>query len=336
MPAGGRKVGSRNKDSRKILAALPEFLSPSRRVTVRYCLYQLVSRGLILSTSDAHYSKLSSLLRAVRVSGELDGAFAPDTLDDCFVDNHCKTETGGDDGWENIAEYMEPSDPEHYRRNRWQDQPKHVTEIWLEKDTTAVLVRPVVRKWDCTLRISAGAYGRAFLVKAANALAEVEKPITILCVGDFDPKGLDIERAAKEANNQNKVGDDRREGLFDILKTKHDWTAQRIQRQITWERVAATHADLVRMEDKYKITAKQSGVDEVTGETTPGDSTAPAYVAQYGELCLEVEALEVVKVGELAARLETAILKHGVNQAAWKRSEVKQKREIETWISSGG
>lgn len=332
MPAGGRKLGARNKDSRLILAALHEFLSPQRKVTVRYCLYQLVSRNLIASTSDAHYSKLSSLLRAVRVSGELDEQFAPRTLDDCFVDNHCKVETG-DFGFRNLASYLKPPDIRDYYRNRWQDQPKHVCEIWLEKDTTAVLVRDAVQKWDCTLRISAGAYGRAFLVQAAKELYAVEKPITILYIGDFDPKGLDIERAAREADNRNKVGDDKREGLFDILKRKHAWTEKDIQQQITWKRVAATDADLLRMDDKFKITAKQAGVDEATGQEIKGDSTAPAYVARYGDLCLEVESLEVLKVGTLGERLEKAILKYSVNQAAWRRSAAKEAREKKTGVS---
>src|SRR6266581_9629751 len=100
MPAGGRKLGIRNKKSRAILAALPEFLSPARPVTVRYVLYQLVSRGLVPSTSDRDYTAVCNLLRATRVSGEVDDA--------CFTDNHCTVERGGLKGWRNFAEYMEP------------------------------------------------------------------------------------------------------------------------------------------------------------------------------------------------------------------------------------
>lgn len=322
MPAGGRKVGCRNKDSRAILAALPEFLSSGRPVTVRYCLYQLVSRSLLLSTSDKYYTKLSSLLRATRVSGEIEDA--------CFTDNHCTVEPGGA-GSRNLASYMEPPDIRWYYRNRWQDQPKHITEVWLEKDTTAVLIRDTVSKWDCTLRISSGAYGRAFLFKAAKELAAVTKPIVILYIGDFDPKGLDIERAARKGND--KEGDRRREGLFDILIAKFGWTEKRIRKQIKWVRVAATENDLRTMDDKFKITVKQAAVDEVTGEEIPGDTCAPAYVERYGELCLEVEALEVLKVGEIADRLDAAIQKHGVNIALWKKSFAKEVRERKTRVS---
>src|SRR5262249_27024165 len=153
-----------------------------------------------------------------------------------------------------------------YYRNRWQDQPRHVAEVWLEKDTTAVLLRDTIRKWDCTLRISAGAYGRAFLFEAAQQLSDVQKPITILYVGDFEHKGLDIERAARKGND--KVGDRRREGLEDILVKKYGWTPKRFAKQVKWVRVAATHSDLANMDDKYKVTVKQSGIDYATGKPT--------------------------------------------------------------------
>jgi len=327
VPAGGRKQGCRNNDSRAILAALPEFLSFARPVTVRYSLYQLVSRGLLPSTSDKYYAKLSSLLRAVRVSGEIDDQIPGEDLDACFVDNHCKVELGGG-GYANLAAYLEPPDVRYYRRNRWQDQPKHVCEVWLEKDTTAVLIRGTAVMWDCTLRIASGAYGRAFLFKAAKELHWVEKPITILYIGDWDPKGLDIERAARKGND--REGDRRREGLFDILMRKYGWGEARIEKQITWVRVAATEQDLGTMDDKYKITVKQAGVDEQTGKPIPGDSCAPAYIERYGELCLEVEALEVLQVGELAERLRKAILKYGVVEAIWERSKRKEAREKKT------
>lgn len=209
-------------------------------------------------------------------------------------------------------------DARDYYRNRWQDQPKHSTEVWLEKDTTAVLLREVVNKWDCTFRIAHGGYGRAFLYRAAKELSGITKPIVILYVGDFDPKGLDIERAARKGNDEQ--GDRRREGLFDILISRFGWNEERIREQIVWRRIAATEDDLRAMDDKYKVPPK---ID---------DTCAPAYRAKYGTLCLEVEAIEVLKVGELADRLERAILEYGVDLDAWQTSERRQQREIRNWI----
>lgn len=323
MPKG-RKVGDRFGKSKIILAELTKFLSPDRPVTLRYCLYQLVSRGIPLcgqrkgkpaecSTSDRCFTALSNLTRAARVSGELDDA--------CFVDNRCEVVTGWDMGYETIGGYMW-RDPRNYYRNRWQDQPKHTTEVWLEKDTTAVLLRDVVSKWDCTFRIAHGGYGRAFLYRAAKELSEVAKPITILYFGDFDPKGLDIERAARKGND--KLGDRRREGLFDILVSKFGWTEERITNQIYWQRIGATENDFRNPKmDRFKIPTKKD------------DSCAPAYRAKYGtSQCLEIEALEVLKVGELAERLEQAILRHGVDVDAWQASERREKREVTAWIKN--
>jgi hypothetical protein len=117
-------------------------------------------------------------------------------------------------GWKNLAKFQKPRPITNYYRNRWQDQPKHRTEIWCEKDTVAVLIRQVVQKWDAILRISMSGFGRAFLVKAANELADVEKPITILFVRDWDPKGENIEISARREMKKKTTGAGRNQGHF--------------------------------------------------------------------------------------------------------------------------
>ncbi len=181
MPRGGRVAGSVNMESRERLAALKTFLSPDRPVTVRYCLYQLASRGLYPSTAKKHYRSLKELCLTARIRGA-DHEWGLD--DACFMDNKRVVEDTGI-GWHNLADFQKPPSINRYYRNRWQDQPKYRTEIWCEKDTVAVLIREIVGKWDAILRISMGGFGRAFLVQAANELACVTKPITILYLGDW-------------------------------------------------------------------------------------------------------------------------------------------------------
>ena len=60
---------------------------------------------------------------------------------------------------------------------------------------------------------------------------------------------------------------------------------------------------------------------------TKGDALAPAWKERFGTLCLEVEALEVLEVGEVAKRLDEAIRKYGVDVEAWRRSERKEAQE---------
>jgi hypothetical protein len=323
MPRGGKKAGTRDKKSRLRIAAMLTFLSLARLVSVRYCLYQLASRGLYPSTAHKHYRSCKELCLTARINGELE--------DDCFSDSkRVVIDTGT--GWENLAEYLKHPDIRFYYRNRWQDQPRHRVEVWIEKDTIAALIRDTVRKWDGILRVSMGGFGRAFLCKAAKALADVTKPITILYCGDWDPKGENIENAAREGNQL--LNNRRREGLKDILIGKHGWTEARWKKQVKWIRVAATEKDFLSMDDKYKLPIKEARVDEETGLATAGDALAPAWKKRYGKrigsLCLEIEALEVLAIGEVANRLDRAIQKHGVNLSAWKQSEQREAREKET------
>jgi len=333
MPAGGRQLGDYNLDSRVVLAFVREFLLTHRRVTPRTCLYHVVSAklahpktGMIIipTTAEKYEVKFYTLLSRARVAGDID--------DEPFVDDHCSVEKGGLRGWSNLEEYLELPDIDYYHRNHWRKQPKHVTEVWLEKNTIAELVRPAIRKWDCTLRIASGGYGRAFLYQAANELHAATKPITILYCGDFDPAGLDIERAARKGND--KEGGRRREGLEDILIKRFAWTAERFADQVFWKRIGATENDLNNPEfAPYLLSVKQAVVQnpaDPTKEKKKGDTRGPAYIGKYGDRCLEIEALEVLEADSLANRLDSAIQLYGVDVEAWRKSERKEAREKQT------
>jgi hypothetical protein len=317
MPYRGRIPGTLQKDSRLILAAVQKFLKThTHGVTVRVCLYYCVSIGRrsLPSTEEKYERKLYRLVSKARIAGEIE--------DEPFQDARCEVMDGGTSGYANLDEYMQPPDPRYYERNYWQDQAKHVTEVWLEKNTIRQSVIGVVRKWDCTLRVAAGFYGRAFLYQAAKELAQVKEQIVILYLGDFDPSGLRLEHVAREGNEE-KHGK-RSEGLADILVKQFGWTYERFEKQVTWLRVAATHEDLKNPQlQKYTLSVKQL------------DTRSPAYQKKYGKRCLEIEALDIAFPGSLAKRLDAAIQKHGVNVAAWKRSEAKETREKKTGISIG-
>jgi len=87
------------------------------------------------------------------------------------------------------------------------------------------------------------------------------------------------------------------------------------------------------MDDKFKLPIKEARIDEETGEETKGDALAPAWKERYGELCLEVEALEVLQVGEVANRLDAALQQYGVDVDAWRKSQRKEAREKKTGTS---
>ncbi len=311
MPKG-KQLGARSLKSQDRLAALRSFLDPRRPVSVRYCLYQLATRGLYPSTAKKHYRSTLQLTVTARISGELD--------DECFTDNKRVVHSGEWNGFENLAQYQKPSPIERYSRDRWQDQPRHL-ECWLEKDTTAPLVKRVINQWDITLRVSAGSFSRPFLVRAAEEIAKRDRPTVIFYIGDFDPSGLSIESVARKGNGER--GNRRREGLFDLLIQKHGWTAARWRKQITWKRIAATEKDLRTMPAKFRLSIKEATED------SNGDPHAPGYKETYGDKCVEVEAIEVLKVGELAERLDNAI-RNVIDLEAWEESGRKEAEEKRT------
>ncbi len=250
--------------------------------------------------------------------------------DECFVDNKRRVEEY--DTWHNLDEYVRGL-AGGYFLDHWQNQPCHI-ECWIEKDTTSSLVEDVCLEFGIPLRVSSGSFSRAFLIRAADRVHEeamLAKQIHVLYVGDFDPKGISIEKTARQGNARG--GARKREGLFDILQSKHGWTADECERRITWPdveedggRIAVTLKDFRRLPDSLKVDVKQATMDEEKEEMRKGDALAPAYMEKYGELCAEVEAVEVRKLGIVGRRLEAAINKL-IDRDTWEASERRQERD---------
>lgn len=327
MPRGGKVEGTINLDTRPIILELRKFLSPDKPVSLRFCLYQLVSRGVLTSTSRKEYTQLMRALVTARIRG-VDSEWGID--DDCIVDNRRRVEEIPT--WNGLEEFKCWA-AEIYRRDRWAVQPAHF-ECWLEKDTAAFLVSDVCNQYGIPLRVSAGSFSRSFLVHAADRIhAELPKRTIVAYVGDCDAKGWDIERAAREGNG--KKGARRREGLFDILQERHRWTAAECQERITWRRLAVTKQDFREMPDRYKVDVKSIPVKDAQGNLIKaGDATAPRYVDEFGERCCELEALEVWKPGTIAARLEEAI-RDSIEWVKWKESEAREERERARLLADG-
>jgi hypothetical protein len=344
MPRGGKKMGTRDHRSRERLDAVCSFLSPNRKLSIRSCLYRLSAmyrpgsstEKLYPGTDKLSYRSLKELIRVVRITGERDEELGG-AMDDCFIDNKRVMVEGETDGWENIAAYMEPPDPRGYKRNPWQDQPDRI-HVWVEKDTLRGLIQGPCFKWDVTHVISMGTFGRTILMRAAERIAEAInsgcRRIFIFYIGDFDPSGLAIEEWAQFGNE--KEGNRRTEGLLEIIVNRHGWTLAQYKERIVFRRVAVTEYDFLSNPglEPMKISIKDAGLDEETGKCKKGnDPRAVDYKKQYGDRCLEAEALEVLKDGEISDRLDLAI-QGAIDLDAWAANERKQKREIQRWINS--
>jgi len=340
VPRGGKQAGTRNLISRERLSALQTFLDPSRKLSIRSCLYRLSAmcrpgstKKLYPGTDVNSYRSLKELIRTARISGECDEALGC-AMDDCFIDNKRILLAGETDGFRNIAEWMQPRDPRHYKRNPWQDQPDRI-HVWLEKDTLRGLIRSVCSKWDVTQLISMGTFGRTALLRAAQRMDEAIKSgsrrIWVFYIGDFDPSGLAIEEWAQRGNDGE--GNRRTEGLFELLANKFAWSHKEYDRRIRWKRVAVTLDDFNDPQlAPYKISIKDAGRDEETGQCKKGnDPRAEDFKEKFADKCLEAEALEVLRDGEISRRLDDHI-RTRIDFDAWERSERKQEREIRDWL----
>lgn len=157
------------------------------------------------------------------------------------------------------------------------------------------------------------------------------RQIWIFFVGDHDPSGIALEQWAQRGNGEN--GNRRTEGLFELLANKFGWTPKEYDRQIRWQRITVTQDDFhdPRLAE-YRISIKDAGRDPETGKCLKGhDPRAAVYKSKFGDMCLEAEALEVLKDGEIAERLDRAI-QAAIDMDAWEASERKQEQEIKQWL----
>jgi hypothetical protein len=299
-----RLRGSLSKKTFERIAALKTFLSADKPISKRAAMYMLLSMPssdgspLLASTKDFVQ------FNAVMNQQLQDGTLCDDNFDDdCFVDNRRRTDQAAT--WTNWIEFQQAC-RDQYRRDYWQDQPTHV-EVWLEKDTAAFLVQHISRYFGVPLRVSSGYYSRSFLNGIAREWSSVIKPIQVFYIGDFDPSGLDLERAAQ-------WGENKKWGIADFLTKKYGWTPSRFSSQVDWRRLGVTHEDYQSIPTSARVTLK------------PSDPRVPAFQELYSKYGVEIEALEVLQKGLLATRLQQAI-SNRIDADLWAESEQQEQKE---------
>jgi hypothetical protein len=185
-----------------------------------------------------------------------------------------------------------------YRRNVWESQPQYL-EVWLEKDALSGIFEEVLEEYGVTLNVGRGYDGWDSIHNAARRFLGLEGA-TILYFGDFDPSGEDLVRSLRE-----RMGE---------LKAKPEI----IKCALTLEDVR--------------------GYNLPPDFTKTTDSRRAAFVARYGDLSVELDALplEVLRervVTEVEARMDLDAL-----------AEVREAEEGDrellvqalSWVSNGG
>jgi hypothetical protein len=95
--------------------------------------------------------------------------------------------------WEEAAQRT----AEHYRRDLWAMQPRHV-EVWAESDSISGVIDPVTRQLGVGLFSCRGQASKTFVWSTTQEYQSIGKPVSILYVGDWDPSGLAISRSLHE------------------------------------------------------------------------------------------------------------------------------------------
>ena len=153
--------------------------------------------------------------------------------------------------WSGLADFGETV-ADAYRKDFWARMPCHV-EIFVEKDAIAGVLQPVTEEYDVRLNVIRGDVSIGFAGEIAGLWQRITKPIHAAYLGDWDPAGLDIERALREK--------------------LHRYSG----RVATWERLGVLPSDPEDL-DLLPLPMKVS-------------SRAAGFIRQHGHECYEVDAI---------------------------------------------
>jgi hypothetical protein len=192
--------------------------------------------------------------------------------------------------WENLEEYSE-SVMRSYRRDNWQDQPRHI-ELWCEKDAVVGSIEGITDKWAIPLRALRGfnsttnahQIARSFQYKNA-----AKKQVFVFYLGDWDPSGEAIEKDVQR--RVMRYGS----GPFSIV------------------RLAIHREDI----ERFHLPPLRVKV---------ADPRSSAFIRQHGHETVELDALPPT---ELRVRVDRAI-KELVNMEIWQRALQVEQTQQET------
>jgi hypothetical protein len=140
-----------------------------------------------------------------------------------------------------------------YRRSVWNDQPGYL-EVWCEKDALSGIFQRILGPYGVTLNVGRGYDGWSSIKNASDRFGGGDR-VAVLYFGDFDPSGEDMVRSLRE-----RLADLGSEP--EIVKS------------------ALTRDDI----ERYGLPP------DFTKAT---DSRREAFVAKYGDVAVELDALPV-------------------------------------------
>ncbi len=227
-------------------------------------------------------------LSASLVDARLSGELSLDALED-----RVRPTNGGDYGEWSVEDYLTWQRNrferawESYHLPKWKGQPKHL-EVWVEKDALSALFGQVTERWNVVLGVCRGYASLSFIAEALRRWQDVDNEIHLIYFGDFDPSGEDIARYIQER-------------AADLGLVLH------------FQKYALTPAQIAQYQ-LLPMPAKKS------------DSRAQAHIARYGDVAVELDALDP---RALQGLIDKAIAQH-FDRAIYKRVEAEEEARRHT------
>ena len=237
----------------------------------------------------------------VQLSSQLVRARERGDVDASKFEDRSREFIGGDYRFNNLEEFVTYqfetflNSPNSYATKLWTSQPEHVI-VFVEKDALSQVVSNVAdQTYNVTTCPSKG-YASYTYINEALAMLPENKHITALHFADHDPSGLDMTRDLEERFSEYSALD------------------------ITVERIALNYNQVQR----YGLPPNP---------TKPADPRFEGYIAEYGNECWELDAIEPVEL----QRMVSAAIESHIDFDVWKQTweQMQQERDgLTTMFSS--
>lgn len=275
-------------------------------LTLRQIYYRLLPS--IPNTKNS-YNYLSKILVKARENGD---------VDERKIEDRTRSTIGGDDGYNSLQEFVDAmiddfvNSPEKYfQRKMWKDQDNYV-EIWVEKDALSIVISNIAQGLKVTTCPSRGYGSYSYLRSATRRILRYigdGKKVTILHFTDHDPSGIDMTRDLGKRMLKYlcmEAGDEFDEKEYDV--DPENYMRDRFNFEV--QRIALTY----EMVKKYNLSPNP---------TKMADPRSPLYVAQFGNKCWELDALEPKILEDLVKRS----ISHYIDIPKWDKMLETEKKE---------
>ena len=263
---------------------IPQEIQPA---TVRAVCYRLFTEGLIPNMGKSATGGVSKQLVYARENDLIPWEWIVDETREAERIN----------AWNDPVQILRAT-VNQYRKDYWQFQ-RYRVEVWSEKGTVRGTVAPVLEKYGVTFRVMHGYGSATALYDVTQESVEVDKPLIVLYIGDWDCSGLHMSEIDLPARLARYGG------------------------EASIQRIALSAED-------------GPGLPSFPASDKANDSRYQWFVERYGDRCWEVDALSPVILRQrleahIRAYLDTDAWAHAVKI---EQAEIASMREHFTAMES--